>query len=339
VQATLYKVGDDDDDALITSGEVLHIPSSTDVAAVVGGTPIVVGGTAWVFSRPELQGRFDYLFIDEAGQTSLANAVAMGLSAANLILVGDQMQLGQPMQGSHPGETGLSCLEYALHGHATIPPDRGVLLDTSFRMHPVICRFISDAIYEGRLGSASDTANQRVLAADGLRVPQETGIAFLSVAHDGCAQSSDEEVDAIEELVRELVGRRFVDRKGASRPLTLDDVLLVAPFNMQVRRLRERLGNGARVGSVDKFQGQQAPVVIVSMCASSLDEAHRGADFLLSPNRLNVAVTRAQALAVVVGSPGLMRTRCRTIDEMRLVNLLCRLCHYAEHTKPDHGAA
>ena len=316
-----------------------HVARSAGVAAVVGDEPVVVGGTAWVFSRPELQGRFDYLFIDEAGQTSLANAVAMGLSATNLILVGDQMQLGQPMQGTHPGETGLSCLEYALHGHATIPPDRGVFLDTSFRMHPAVCRFISGAIYEGRLRSDPETANQRILATANARVPREAGIVFLPVAHEGCAQSSDEEVSAIEGLVKELARRQFVDKAGNPRSMTFDDILLVAPFNMQVRRLRERLGNAARVGSVDKFQGQEAPVVLVSMCASSLDEAPRGADFLLSPNRLNVAVSRAQVLAIVVASPGLMTTRCRTIDEMRLVNLLCRLHHYSEQANAPKDTA
>src|SRR5439155_7093973 len=142
------------------------------------------------------------------------NAVAMGLSATNLILVGDQMQLGQPMQGSHPGETGLSCLEYALHGRPTIPPDRGVFLGTSFRMHPSICGFISDAIYEGRLRSQPETTNQRVVALAGARVQRETGIVFLPVDHDGCKQSSEEEVSVIEDLVRELKGLQFVDKAG-----------------------------------------------------------------------------------------------------------------------------
>jgi superfamily I DNA and/or RNA helicase len=157
----------------------------------------------------------------------------------------------------------------------------------------------------------------------------EAGIVFVPVEHDGCTQSSDEEVEVIERIVAELLGRTVVDQHGGPRSMTLDDILLVAPFNMQVRCLRQRLGKAAKVGSVDKFQGQEAPVVIVSLCASSLDEAPRGADFLLSPNRLNVAVSRAQALAVVVGSPALLAARPRSIDEMKLVNLLCRLEQYA----------
>jgi superfamily I DNA and/or RNA helicase len=157
----------------------------------------------------------------------------------------------------------------------------------------------------------------------------EAGIVFVPVEHDGCTQSSDEEVEVIERIVAELLGRTVVDQHGGPRSMTLDDILLVAPFNMQVRCLRQRLGKAAKVGSVDKFQGQEAPVVIVSLCASSLDEAPRGADFLLSPNRLNVAVSRAQALAVVVGSPARLAARPRSIDEMKLVNLLCRLEQYA----------
>jgi superfamily I DNA and/or RNA helicase len=299
--------------------------------ALLGGGPVLVGGTAWVFSRPELAGAFDYLFVDEAGQVSLANAVAVGQCARNLILVGDQMQLAQPTQGSHPGETGLSCLEYVLQGHATIPPDMGVFLGTSRRMHPDVCRFISDALYDGRLGSTPETARHRIVRGPETRlVAAETGVVWVPVTHDGCSQSSDEECDSIVAIVGELLAREVVGGDGATRRMTLDDILIVAPFNMQVRCLEERLGAGARIGSVDKFQGQEAAVVIVSLCSSTLDESPRGAAFLLSPNRLNVAVSRAQALAIVVGCPELLETRCRSVEEMALVNLLCHLVQYAE---------
>jgi uncharacterized protein len=243
------------------------------------------------------------------------------------------MQLAQPTQGSHPGETGLSCLEYALHGHATIPEDLGVFLGISHRMHPDVCRFISDALYESRLRSTPETERQRVIRGPGATlVPAETGVVWVPVGHDGCTQSSEEECDAIVAIVEELLGRDVVGADGVTRRMTLDDIVIVAPFNMQVRCLRERLGAGARIGSVDKFQGQEAPVAIVSLCASTLDEAPRGAGFLLSPNRLNVAVSRAKALAIVVGSPELLETRCRSVEEMRLVNLLCHLVQYAEGT-------
>ena len=153
---------------------------------------------------------------------------------------------------------------------------------------------------------------------------------WVPVEHDGCAQSSDEECDAIVAIVKELLGRRVVDRDGVERSMTESDILIVAPFNLQVRCLRDRLDPRIRIGSVDKFQGQEAPVVIVSLCSSTLEEAPRGASFLLNPNRLNVAVSRAEALAIVVGCPELMDVRCRSVEEMRLVNLLCHLVQYAE---------
>jgi superfamily I DNA and/or RNA helicase len=153
---------------------------------------------------------------------------------------------------------------------------------------------------------------------------------WVPVTHDGCTQSSDEECDAIVAIVEELLRRRVVDDEGMERPMEPKDILIVAPFNLQVRCLRGRLDRRVRVGTVDKFQGQEASAVIVSLCASTLDEAPRGAGFLLSPNRLNVAVSRAQALAIVVGSPELLEVRCKSVEEMRLVNLLCHLVQYAE---------
>ena len=316
------------DEALVMAGAVDLISSSDVAGAVAPG--VLIGGTAWAFSREEMEGKLDYLFVDEAGQFSLANAVAVGTSTRNLILVGDQMQLSQPTQGTHPGETGLSCLEYLLEGVATVPPDRGVFLESSYRMHQSACGFVSQAIYDGRLKSDAATARHRVVRGTGPSpVPIETGIAWVPVEHDGCEQSSDEEVEAIGRIVDDLLTRQVVDKNGGPRRLGLGDILVVAPFNMQVRRLKARLGPGARVGSVDLFQGQEAAVVIVSLCASTIEEAPRGAEFVLSPNRLNVAISRAQALAIVVGSPELARARCRSVEEMKLVNLLCRLIEYA----------
>ena len=326
----LYKVMGGDEEPL-PQGSPIHPVKSKDVGDVLGEGAVLVGGTAWVFSRPELVEEFDYLFVDEAGQVSLANAVAMGQSARNLVLVGDQMQLSQVTQGYHPGETGLSCLAYYLNGHATVPQDLGIFLGESRRMHPDVCRFISEAVYDRRLGSIPQTARHRVLrGADTTLVPAETGIVWYPVEHDGNRQSSDEECDAIVALVDELLRRRVVDSDGVERDMNEGDILIVAPFNVQVRCLRRRLDPRIRVGSVDKFQGQEAPVVIVSLCSSTLEDAPRGASFLLNPNRLNVAVSRAEALAIVVGCPELMDVRCRSIEEMRLVNLLCHLVQYAE---------
>lgn len=324
VRPTLVKAGGDDDHDLIRSGRVSQIDSKAAVGAIATGA-LVIGGTAWVFARPELEGTLDYLFIEEAGQVSLANAVAMGSSAANLILLGDQMQLAQPSQGSHPGESGLSALLYVLHGHATVPPDRGVFLPLSHRMHPDVCRLISDAYYEGRLQSAPATASHRIIGAAATSIGLEAGIRFMPSEHDGCTQDSDEEVDAIEQLVGELLTCSVVVKGKPSRPMTLRDILIVAPFNMQVRALKQRLGGAALVGSVDKFQGREAPVVIVSMCASTILDAPRGPGFLLSRNRLNVAISRAQALAIVVGSSQLGEIRVRSVEEMKLVSGWCRI--------------
>ncbi|MEP6620734.1 MAG: TM0106 family RecB-like putative nuclease, partial [bacterium] len=312
----LVKVSGDSTDPLITSGRASHI-DSRDAAAEIAKGPLVIGGTAWCFARPELDGTLDYLYIEEAGQFSLANAIAVGASAANLILLGDQMQLAQPTQGSHPGESGLSALEYLLHGHATVPPELGIFLGQSHRMHPDVCALISEAYYDGRLKSAAKTADNRIIGAERTSIGLDAGVRFVPVVHNGCAQDSDEEVDAIAELVASLMGCRVTVKGRAERPMTIDDVLVVAPFNMQVRALKRRLGPAARVGSVDKFQGQEAPVVIVSMCASTLDDAPRGPQFLLSKNRLNVAISRAQALAIVVGSHQLGDVRVRSVEEMR----------------------
>ena len=335
LQVSIVKVGGDSDDPLIESGDIQHLPKSNQTAGTLSGGAVVVGGTAWVFSRPELQGTFDYLIVDEAGQFSIANVIATGLSANNVVLVGDQMQLAQPLQGHHPGESGMSALEYLLEGRATIPPELGVFLEKTWRMHPAICGFISEAVYEGRLQSHANTASQRVHIPDdhdGL-ITRDVGIVYIPVPHEGNTQASEEEAEAIKTMVDQLIGTPVSRSAGEQDAiLTMADILVVAPFNMQVRLLQERLGSQARVGSVDKFQGQEADVVIISMCSSTLEESPRGADFLLDPNRINVAVSRARALTVVVASPSLLRARCQTIKEMELVNLFCWLVDYAERS-------
>lgn len=329
VHARIIKVGSSEDDPLIENGMIQHVESNGDGFAALCSGPVVIGGSAWLFCRPDFQDELDCLFIDEAGQFSLANTVAVGLATKNLVLVGDQMQLAQPVQGTHPGESGSSCLNYLLAGHATIPPEIGIFLDQTWRLHPSICEFISEAVYEGRLRNHPRTARQRIETNGGL-VSKEAGILFLPVEHEGNSQGAEEEANAVGELVQELVGCRVWDADASTpRKLTMDDILLVAPYNMQVRLLKKRLGPGAKVGSVDKFQGQEAQVVIVSMCSSSLDDSPRGAEFLFEPNRLNVAISRAKTLAIVVGSPNLVAARCKTIREMELANLFCWLVDYS----------
>ena len=306
---TGIKVGGDADDAIFAEFPRLQLATAREALDVYRRSGGLVAGTAWLFSREEWDGVLDYLIVDEAGQVSLANLVGVSLAARNLILLGDQMQLEQPIQGTHPGETGTSALQYYLQDHATVPPELGIFLDRSFRMHPDVCRFISDTVYEGRLESVSEAAQQRIANPTGRLIQKEAGIQFIPVQHDGNTQASDEEIEKVAAVFSELRGRPFRDSKGQERPLSLQDFLFISPYNLQVNRLRARLPDGARVGSVDKFQGQEAPVTIFSLGSSFGEYGSRGLSFLLDRNRINVAISRAQCLAVVVGDPRIARHR------------------------------
>jgi uncharacterized protein len=291
----------------------------------------LVAGTAWLLAREEMDQSLDHLFIDEAGQVSLANVVAMGLAARNLVLVGDQMQLAQPIQGTHPGRSGLSALDFLLEEHATVPPERGVFLDVTRRMHPDLCDFISEAVYEGRLRSHASTGAQRlILRPNADSALRTSGISFVLVSHQDCRQKSHEEAARTQEIYTSLLGQRWVNQDGQQCALGVDDILVVSPYNMQVNLLQSKLPAGARVGTVDKFQGQEAAVVIVSMTTSSAEECPRGMEFLYSRNRLNVAISRARTLAIVVASPVLLEAPCASVEQVKLVNMLCFARHYAE---------
>lgn len=331
------KVGREaDEDLLAANPDVTHVAESKDARGLY--TEGVVGGTAWLFTRSEWEGALDYLFIDEAGQVPLANAVAMARCAGNLVLLGDQMQLEQPIQGSHPGAAALSSLQYALKDtaasqpdapvfHAVVPRDYGLFLGESRRMHPAVCRFISESIYESRLQSHPDCAKQKIAVPSGANrlVTSESGIVFSAVEHDGNIQQSDEEVERVKALYDELRGRLYTDKHGATRQLALEDFLFIAPYNAQVRALQAALPQGARVGSVDKFQGQEAPVCILSLCSSYGEYGSRGLGFILDRNRINVAISRAQCLAVVVADPRIACAIPGSLDEMRLLNMFCKL--------------
>ncbi len=282
----------------------------------------LVAGTAWLMAREDLA-RVDYLVIDEAGQVALADALAMATNADNVLLLGDPLQLAHVSLGVHPEGAGASVLEHLLGEDGTVPEERGVFLDRTFRMHPALCDFVSTMVYGGRLCSAASCAAQRIdapwFAGAGMR--------YARVDHDANVQSSEEEAAEVEAIVAGLVGGTFTDRHGATRPLGIADVLVVSPYNAQVRllksRLRKRFGDGVRVGTVDKFQGQEAPAVIYSLAASSAEDAPRGADFLFEENRFNVAVSRGRALAVLVCSPRLLETRCSTVEQLRAVAAFC----------------
>ena len=291
--------------------------------ATIGG--YVLGATAWGFAREDVIDQFDYLFVDEAGQVSLANFVAVSRCAKNLVLLGDQRQLEQPTQGSHPGESGESCLTYLIQDHATIPPTLGVFLDKTFRMRPSVCKFVSDSFYESRLHSDESSLKRELIVPSGLKyLTQSEGVLFIPESRGENSQSNPEEVETISKVIEELKKCEFKNDKN-SRPIKNEDILVVAPYNLQVNLLKSKLPNGVVIGTVDKFQGGEAPVVILSMCSSSLDNAPRGIEFLFSPNRINVALSRAKCLAIVVANPNLKTTDATSIEKMRLVSLFCAL--------------
>ena len=321
-------------DSIFEGCFVKNVTNTQSLIQKVGDYQLVAG-TAWLFSSPKLESTFDYLFVDEAGQVSLANLMAMSTSAKNIVLLGDQMQLGQPIQGVHPGESGQSTLEYLLKGEATIPEERGIFLKDTWRMHPDVCRFISDAVYSGRLEAEKDNANQKLmLPVDAHDAVKPTGISFIPIAHDGCSQRSDEEADLIQRIYADLLRSRYVDRTGKEHEMTVENILVVAPYNLQVNRLKQVLPAGARVGTVDKFQGQEAEAVLVSMTTSSGEYLPRDIDFLYSKNRLNVAISRARCWAGVVANPALLEVNVSSPLQMALVNTLCWVEEFGSHTHP-----
>ncbi len=328
--AGLKKSSRENEDTIYRSSNFRSVSDSEEIVES-SAVANLIAGTAWLFANPGLDGVLDYLFIDEAGQISLAHLIAAGMSARNIVLVGDQMQLAQPTQGVHPGDSGKSVLEYLLQGRHTIPITEGILLDTTYRMHPKVCEFISAAIYDDRIKSHAALAEQRIDNGDEpAKLIPEAGIVCHFVPHEGCTQRSEAEAEHISKLYLHLLGRKYRDSKGRIQPLTPDNILVVSPYNMQVNLLRQHLGAAARVGTVDKFQGQEAEIVLVSMATSSPEEIVRGIDFLYSQNRLNVSLSRAKTLAILVLSPDLLSVRCSAIEQMRLVNTLCWVKSYSQ---------
>ncbi len=288
----------------------------------------LVAGTVWLHSRPEWLARSDLLFVDEAGQMALASAVAASTCANSVVLLGDPQQLPQVSQASHPDSSGDSVLEYQLAGRPTIDPKNGVLLSVSRRMHPDVCAFVSERSYEGLLHSRAECAQRTVTASGPLT---GSGLRFVEVPHEGRSQSSPEEASAIAAMCRELLAGEptVTDDEGKTRPLTADDILVVAPYNLAVDAIRKAVPAGVRVGTVDKFQGKEAPVVFFAMTSSSGEDVPRGLDFLFNQNRLNVAISRAQCLAVLVACPRLLDADCKTLEAMELVNGACRFVEMA----------
>jgi predicted RecB family nuclease len=328
----IQKADEDDEHAGDLDG-VTRVGGNGDVAeALAAGTVDVVAGTGWLFARPEFDGAFDVLFVDEASQMSLANTVAIGTCARSIVLIGDPNQLPMVTQGAHPGDAAASSLEHLVGDAVTVPVDRGLFLPTSRRMHPAVNAFISPAFYGGLLETHPDTRLRIVDGSD--PVLSGAGVRWLPTAHTGNGPRSREEAEVVATAVTALVGMTWQDKDGEHRPITVDDVIVVAPYNAQVAEIQAALertiGRRGNVGTVDKFQGREGVVAIYSMASSSREDAPRDMTFLYSRNRLNVAISRAQSLALLVASPRLLEAGCRTPEQMRMVDALCRFVEVAD---------
>ena len=302
--------------------------SNDEVFDALHGNCQVAAGTAWLWARPEAHDSVDVLFVDEAAQMSLANVLAVSQAAPSLVMLGDPRQLDQPTQGTHPEGTGVSALDYILDGQQTISADRGLFLAETWRLHPAICDFTSEVFYESRLVPIKGLALQEIRSKGRF---SGSGLRYIPVEHQGNQNSSPEEAEVISRLVADILGSAtsWVDRKGEEKALGLEDILIIAPYNAQVFDLKDKIP-GARIGTVDKFQGQEAPIVIYSMTTSTHADAPRGMGFLYSLNRLNVATSRAKALSILVCSPALFEPECRTPEQMRMANAFCRYLELAE---------
>jgi predicted RecB family nuclease len=313
----LKKCGDDPGSQYEGGGLIENCRENEDM---VDEEALLVAGTSYLFAREELDQHVDTLFVDEGGQFALADALAVGTAARNLVLLGDPNQLPQVSQGSHPPGAEASVLGHLLGEDETLRPGMGVFLEHTWRLRPEVNAYVSETFYEGRLEPAAVASTRSI--ADG------NGVRFLPVEHAGHRTAAPEEARAVAAEIERLVGTPY-EENGVERPLGYGDFIVVAPYNSHVRCLREALPDAVRVGTVDKFQGQEATVSFFSMASSSGEDVPRGLDFLFSRNRLNVAVSRARCLAYVVASPRLLDTECRTVEQMRLVNALCRFVEFS----------
>jgi uncharacterized protein len=297
----------------------------------------VLGATSFVWSRADYAAMVDVLFVDEAGQMSLANIVAVSPAGHSLVMLGDPQQLEQPLKGTHPPGAERSGLAHLLDGAATMPADLGLFLETTWRLHPDICSFTSEVFYDGKLTPEAHLAGQRVEATPPV---SGTGLRLIPAEHAGNDSIAEAEVEVVASIANALVDAQatWTDEHGQLKLITWEELLIVAPYNAQVGALQRRLPT-ARIGTVDKFQGQEAPISIYSMTSSSAEDAPRGMSFLYSRNRLNVATSRARGIAVVVASPELLRVRARTVNDMRLANALCRFAEVAAAETPQPTVA
>jgi uncharacterized protein len=290
----------------------------------------VAAGTSFLWSRENFLEAVDFLFVDEAGQLSLIDTVALSHAAKNLVLLGDPQQLKQPQKGSHPEGTEVSALEHILQNEKTISSERGVFLDKTWRMHPAINNYVSELFYDGKLHTKEGNQLQ---AIEGETKYTKPGIYFEPVAHFGNQNSSHEEVEKVKSIVDKLINSKifWVNSRGERQRLLQQNIKVISPYNAQVNALHRVLPEEVQIGTVDRFQGQEAAVIILSMATSSQEDAPRGMEFLYSLNRLNVAVSRAKVIFIMVANPALLEPTCKSPQQMQLANALCRLKEMASN--------
>ncbi|MFN3256751.1 MAG: TM0106 family RecB-like putative nuclease [Ilumatobacter sp.] len=312
-----------------SGGRVESVSYVNDNGRVADGPYDIIGGTPWLFASTAMRNApVDVLVVDEAGQLGLADTMAAAISAKSVVLLGDPQQLPQVSQASHPNGSGASALAHLLDGDATISPDRGAFLDTTWRMHSDVSHFISDVLYEGRLHVDPSCDGQSTEVGG-------TGLRWIEATHHDCSTSSAVEAELIAAQIRRLMNTPWTDRHGNVEKLRPKDFMVVAPYNDQVRTIREVFSTHKRlakveVGTVDKFQGREAAIVFFSMTTSSSELMPRAADFLFSRNRLNVAISRARCLAYLVCTDALLSTRAKTVDDMKLIGSLCAFVERAD---------
>lgn len=313
--------GDDSD-----SHDAVAYTTSNKTAADIGHH--VVAGTAWFFAHPEMRANpVDVLVVDEAGQLGLADLLASSLATKAMVILGDPQQLPHVSQASHPPAASASGLGYLLNGDPVVDDQKGVFLDTTWRMVPPLAGFVSESFYEGRLNAHPSCAIQTTASGVGLR--------WLEANHEGESTASVAEAELIQAEIVRLIGQPWTDRFGERKAIAPDDVIVVVPYNHQRRCITDLLSEDpttrdVQVGTVDKFQGREAPVVFFSMTSSSQADMPRAPDFLFSPNRLNVAVSRARCLAYLVSTRRILDSTASTVEEMRMLNVFASLAEQAQ---------
>ena len=287
------------------------------------GTAAFLGSSRFN-DNSEIDKSFDYIFFDEAGQLSLTHVIASSMAAKNIVLVGDHMQLPRPSSGAkEEGNASLSPVEYIMGEKNTIDDTKGIFLEKTFRMHSRISKYISDNFYEKRLKPDKNNDRQNLL----INKKNLNGIFLLDLKHEHSSIQNEDEANYIKDLYEKLIGKEWIDKNENKKIINEDDILVISPFNAQVNLIKEKLNINSRVGTIDNFQGQEAPIIIASYATSSPEEIglSRGSDFIFDFRRLNVSISRARSVAIILFNKELLNYNCSTIEDIERLNYFCKL--------------